>query len=151
MITSIKIPSVKGDHFLNPLRLDFIALNLLSDHSFRVPKVVTKTGFPKSHIFNRRTEVQITNFQTSDKTSSTIKYLLGILKIHQTSCLGSWVQTSPTCLPAEMYYGNFGMHKCSFWETNTYCLNKPCNIFFYFFFIPSTAKSVVKHMQWRIH
>ena len=48
--------------------------------------------------------VEITNFQMPDKTSGTIKYLLDILKIHLTSCLGSQVQT---CLQAKMYYGNF--------------------------------------------
>ena len=53
------------------------------------------------------TGVKITDFQMPNKTSGTIKYLLDILRIHQTSRLGSRVQTSPTCLPAKMYYGNF--------------------------------------------
>ena len=51
--------------------------------------------------------VEITDFQTPDKTSRTIKYLPDILRIHRTSCLGSRVQTSPTCLPAKIYYDNF--------------------------------------------
>ena len=52
--------------------------------------------------------VEITDFQTPDKTSGTIKYLPDILRIHQTSCLGSQVQMSLTCLPPKMYYGNSG-------------------------------------------
>ena len=43
------------------------------------------------------------------------------------------------------------MHKYSFCESNLYCVNKPCIIFFYFFFISSTAKSLIKHRQWRSH
>ena len=49
------------------------------------------------------TGVQITDFKMPDKTSSTIKYLSEILKIHPVSCLHSQVQTSPTCLPAKMW------------------------------------------------
>ena len=51
--------------------------------------------------------VEITNFETPDKMSGTIKYLSDILKIHRTSRLGLRVQTYPTCLPAKIYYGNF--------------------------------------------
>ena len=51
--------------------------------------------------------VEITNFKMPGKTSGAIKYLSDILKIHRTSCLGLRVQTSPTCLPAKIYYGNF--------------------------------------------
>ena len=54
-----------------------------------------------------KTEVEITDFQMPDKTSGTIKDLSDILKIPQTPCLGSRVQTSPTFLAAKMYYGNF--------------------------------------------
>ena len=50
---------------------------------------------------------EITNFQMSGKTSGSINYLPDILKIHQTSYLGSQVHISPTCLPTKMYYGNF--------------------------------------------
>ena len=50
--------------------------------------------------------VEITHFQTPDKTSGTIKYLPEILRIHRTSCLGPRVQTSPTSLPAKMYDRN---------------------------------------------
>ena len=39
----------------------------------------------------------------------------------------------------------FDVHKYSFCEINTYCLNKLCIILFYFFFIPSTAKGLIKH------
>ena len=53
-----------------------------------------------------KTGVEITDFQMPDKMSGTIKYLPDILKIHWTSCLGSWVQTSPTCLPAKMNHGH---------------------------------------------
>ena len=50
---------------------------------------------------------KITNFQMSNKTSGTIKYLLNILKIHWASYLGSRSQTSPICQPAKMHYENF--------------------------------------------
>ena len=51
--------------------------------------------------------IEITDFQAPDKISNTIKYLTDILNIHWTSYLGSQVETSPTCLPAKMYNGNF--------------------------------------------
>ena len=38
--------------------------------------------------------MEIADFQMPDKTSDTIKYLPDILKIHQTSCLGSPIQIS---------------------------------------------------------
>ena len=43
----------------------------------------------------------------------------------------------------------FDVHKYSFCKSNTYCANKPCIVFFYFFFTPSTAKSLIKHTRWR--
>ena len=58
-ITSIKRPPVKGDHFLNPLRLIFIGFNLLSDHlSKEITLLESQRWSPKqvllkSHIFNR--------------------------------------------------------------------------------------------------
>ena len=36
-------------------------------------------------------------------------------------------------------------HKYSLREINTYCVNKPCTILFYFFFTPSTA--MINHCQ----
>ena len=56
------------------------------------------------------TRVEITDFQTLDKTSDTIKYLPAILKMHGTSCI----------------MATFDVHKYSFWEINTPCINKPC-------------------------
>ena len=65
------------------------------------------------------TGIEITDFQTPDHTSGTIKYLPDIFKIHRTSCI----------------MATFDMHKYSFCEINTYCVNKPCIIFFYYFFL----------------
>ena len=75
---------------------------------------------------------EITDFETPDKSFSTIKYAQDISKIHRASCI----------------MVTFDMHKYSFCEINTYCVNKPCIIFFYFFLILSTAKSLIKHAQW---
>ena len=78
--------------------------------------------------------IEITDFQTPDKTSDTIKYIPNILKIHRTSCITA----------------TFDVPIHSFCKINTYFLNKPCIIFFYFFFIPSTTKSLIKHTRWRV-
>ena len=59
VIISIQKPPVKGDHFLNPLRLVFIAFNLLSDHLSKEIILLgsqrwsLKQVLLKSHIFNR--------------------------------------------------------------------------------------------------
>ena len=53
--------------------------------------------------FLSNTGIEITDFQTPDKTSNTIKYPSDIIS----ACLGSRVQAPPTCLPAKMYYDNF--------------------------------------------
>ena len=71
---------------------------------------------------------EITDFQMPDKTSNTIKYLPDILKIHQASCI----------------VATFDLHQYSFCKVNIYCVNKPCTIVFYYFFIPFTAKSFHK-------
>ena len=78
--------------------------------------------------------IEITDFQMQDKTSHTIKYLLYILKVHWKLCI----------------MATFDAYKYSFYEINTYCVNSLCILFFYFFFIPSTAKSLIKHIQWRV-
>ena len=77
------------------------------------------------------TGIRITDFQMLHKMSDTIKYLLGILKIHWTSCI----------------MATFDIHKYCFFQINTYFINKPCIISFYFFFIPSNAKNLIRHMQ----
>ena len=41
------------------------------------------------YILSQKSGVEITDFQTPDKTSGTVKYLPDILRIHQTLCLGS--------------------------------------------------------------
>ena len=51
--------------------------------------------------------VEVTDFQMPDKTFATIEDLLDILKIHWISCVGSQVQTSPACVSAKIYNGNF--------------------------------------------
>ena len=58
----------------------------------------------------------------------------GHFKIDQTSCI----------------IATFEVPIHSFCEISTYCLNKPYIIFFYIFFIPSTAKGLIKHMRWRV-
>ena len=63
-----------------------------------------------------------------DKMSNAIKYLPDILKIHQASCI----------------MATFDLHQYSFCKVNTYCVNKPCTIVFYYFFIPFTAKSLIE-------
>ena len=92
---------------------------------------ITVTIFGISHwqVFSG---TEITDFEMPDKTFNTIKYAPDILKIHRTLCI----------------MANFDMHKYSFCEIKTYCVNKLRIIFFYFFFIPSTAKSLMKHAQW---
>ena len=62
------------------------------------------------------TDWVITDFQTPDKTSNTIKYLPDILKIHHTSCITE----------------TFDLHQYSFCKVNSYCVNKPCTIVFYY-------------------
>ena len=97
--------------------------------SYFIMKItVTRFGITQSQVFSG---TEITDFEMPDKTFSTIKYAPDILKIHRTSCI----------------MATFVMHKYSFCEINTYCVNKPCIIFFYFFFIPSTAKTLIKHGQ----
>ena len=102
---------------------------------------------------NHFTGIEITDSQMSDKTSDIIKYLLDILKIYLTSCPRVWVNEfkcpQPVYLP-KYIMATFDVHKYSFCEINTYSLNKPCIIFFYFFFIPSTAKSLIKCTQRRV-
>ena len=90
---------------------------------------VTIFGISHSQVFSG---TEITDFEMPEKTLNTIKYAPDILKIHRTSYI----------------MATFDMHKYSFCEINTYCVNKLCIIFFYFFFIPSTAKSLMKHAQW---
>ena len=92
---------------------------------------VTKFGISHSKVSSG---IEITDFQTPDKSFDTIKYAPDILKILWTSCI----------------MVTFDVHKYSFCEINTYCVNKPCVILFYFFFIPSTAKSLIEHAQWRV-
>ena len=65
-------------------------------------KIVSYSVFQEPY-----TGIEITDFQAPDKISNTIKYLADILSIHWTSYFGSQVETSPTCLPAKMYDGNF--------------------------------------------
>ena len=90
---------------------------------------VTIFGISHSQVFSG---TEITDFERPEKTLNTIKYAPDILKIHRTSYI----------------MATFDMHKYSFCEINTYCVNKLCIIFFYFFFIPSTAKSLMIHAQW---
>ena len=54
----------------------------------------------------------------------------------QSSCLGSRIQMSPTCLYLlKSIMATFEVHKYPFWKISTYCVNKPYIVFFYFFFI----------------
>ena len=89
---------------------------------------ITRFGISHSQVFSG---TEITDFEMSDKTFNTIKYAPDILKIHRTSCI----------------MAIFDMHKYSFSGINTYCVNKPCIFFFYFFFIPSTAKILIKQKE----
>ena len=64
-------------------------------------------------------------FQTPDKTSDTIKYLPGILKIHRTSFQRVWVLEFKR--PQLVYLlkcitTTFGVYRYSFCEMNTYCV-----------------------------
>ena len=43
-----------------------------------------------------------------------------------------------------------GLIVYKFCKIDTYCVNKQCIIFLYFFFLSSTAKSLIKHAQWRV-
>ena len=71
------------------------------------------------------TGIEITDFQMSDKTSNTIRYLLDILKIHQTSCQHVWVlefKHPQLFFLLQCIMSTFDMHKYSFCEFNTYCI-----------------------------
>ena len=58
------------------------------------------------------------------------------------------VSNLSTCY--NVFMATFCMHKYSFCKISTYRVNKPCINFFYFFFITSTAKSLIKHTRWRV-
>ena len=90
---------------------------------------IVPAGIYLLKVNNRNTGRDRSNrFQTPDNTSGTIKSLPDILKIHRTSCIMT----------------TFDMHKYSFCEINTYRVNKPC-ILLFFFFIPAFTKSLIKH------
>ena len=87
-----------------PIRKCIVKFRLHSFHSkIKDWHILNQQFYKKINVLKG---VKITDFQTPDKTSGTIKYLPDILRFHRT-CLGSQVQMSPTCLPAKMYYGNF--------------------------------------------
>ena len=69
--------------------------------------------------------IEITDFQTPDKTSDTIKCLPDILKIHRISFQRSWVlefKRPQLVYLLKCIVTTFGVHQYSFCEFNTYCV-----------------------------
>ena len=96
---------------------------------------------------NNPARIEITNFQLSDQMSGTMTYLLDILKIIERHVWFHEFKLPELVYLLKCMMATFDVHKYSFCEINTYYINKPCIIFFYFFFIPSTAKRLTNHMR----
>ena len=92
--------------------------------------------------------IEITDFQLSGKMSDTMKYLLDILKIIERHVWFCEIKLPQLAYLLKCMMATFDVNKYSFCEINTYCINKPCIIFLYFFFIPSTAKILIIRDRW---
>ena len=88
--------------------------------------------------------IEITDFQTRDKMFELSNIYRTFLK-----SIGRHVWVHDFKLPQLVYLlkcmiATFDVQKYSFCEISTQCINKPCIIFFQFFFIPFTAKSYTR-------
>ena len=92
--------------------------------------------------------IEITDFQLSGKMCDTMKYLLHILKIIERHVWFHEFELPQLVFLLKCIIATFDVYKYSFCEINTYCINKQCIIFFYFFFIPSTAKRLIIRDRW---
>ena len=75
--------------------------------------------------------IEITDFQLSGKMSDTMKYLLDILKIIERHVWFCEIKLPQLVYLLKCMMATFDVHKYSFCEINTYCINKPCIIFLF--------------------
>ena len=75
--------------------------------------------------------IEITDFQLSGKMSDTMKYLLDVLKIIERHVWFCEITLPQLVYLLKCMMATFDVHKYSFCEINTYCINKPCIIFLF--------------------
>ena len=136
------------EDFFEPLSITSIKKlqSLLLGIQFYWYKVLVFIYIHEKHM-NYLAWIEITDFQLSGKMCDTMKYLLHILKIIERHVWFHEFELPQLVFLLKCIIATFDVYKYSFCEINTYCINKQCIIFFYFFFIPSTAKRLINHTR----